>query len=41
MMNNRNAEAPCIGVVKVELRRASVEGGGAVYTDDEPIRSER
>lgn len=37
VMNNRNGDAPCIGDVKVEWRRASTEEGGVVYTDDEPI----
>jgi hypothetical protein len=40
VMNNRNAERPCIGTVKVELRRAPVEGGGVAYTDDKPLSEE-
>ena len=35
ILNNRNAENPCIGAVKLEMRHA--EGEGIVYTDDEPI----
>lgn len=37
VMNNRNAEGPCIGAVKFDLRRAPTEEGGVVYTDDKPL----
>lgn len=38
VLNDHNAESPCIGIVRVELRRAAVEDGGVVYTDDKPIQ---